>query len=137
MNKKLYLIPVYLLLCSNAVNASEQANNSNVHYHKLTHSSSQEKAEVEKTIDNQFAHATSMNAKIGRIKITYLDIETPWAYATIHALDKEIDDPIMLLHKRGGRWKVITLGTNLQGAGREFGVPHRLWKRWGLENEAN
>lgn len=35
------------------------------------------------------------------------------------------------LQKRG-EWKILTLGTNLNGSGKKFGAPRTLWSWWEL-----
>ena len=56
-----------------------------------------------------------------------------WAEATI--LDEPGGDTgwAALLKKEKGRWRVLLEGQDFTGAGRKYGVPKPLWKRWYLD----
>ncbi|RYG71148.1 hypothetical protein EON80_05680 [bacterium] len=71
--------------------------------------------------------------KVTPFSLTSLDIQTTWALASIKPTGKQQLDPFKaLLRKQNGRWRILTLGTNLHGSGKQYGVPERLWKRWEL-----
>ena len=55
-----------------------------------------------------------------------------WALVQIEPAGNATDPATLLLRKRRGRWRVLVLGTSLYGTGRQYGVPRRLWRTWGL-----
>jgi hypothetical protein len=67
--------------------------------------------------------------------IQQVDLQGRWATATI------LDEPgaqtgwTALLKKANGRWRVLMEGQDFTGAGRKYGVPKHLWKRWYLDEE--
>lgn len=98
-------------------------------------SRAQEKQAVLRTITAYLKQATPEHVAVSRFNLTDLDIQSEWALAGIKPLNQsQLDPATILLHKQGGRWKVLTLGTNLHGAGAQFHVPGRLWTKWGLED---
>jgi hypothetical protein len=75
---------------------------------------------------------TSGHDRLTEFAVTDLKIDSAWALVNIEPAGNATDPATLLLRKRGGRWKVLVLGTSLYGAGRQYGVPRRLWKKWGL-----
>jgi len=58
-------------------------------------------------------------------------VEGNWAIADLLA-PPDRDPAFVLLRKKGGKWTEATMGTSLYGAGKQLGVPKRLWKKWDL-----
>jgi hypothetical protein len=55
-----------------------------------------------------------------------------WASANLRPLNTVTDDALVLLEKRSGRWRVITLGTAVGADGRNYGIPAATRKKLGL-----
>ncbi|BCM92901.1 hypothetical protein IAD21_04785 [Abditibacteriota bacterium] len=92
-----------------------------------------EKAAITTTLRRELSRATPDHVKISRFNITSIDVSGYWSLANVKPRDNQGLDPIsVLLHKVSGKWKVVTLGTNLLGAGKQYNVPRSLWKRWQL-----
>jgi len=106
-----------------------------VHAQSATRTSStSERKAVTRALANELGRKTSGHPAIPSFKVTSLDIRSGWAKADVTPLgrDSGLDSVYVLMHKRGGRWAFVTLGTGLFGSGRQFHVPRSLWSRWGL-----
>ncbi len=95
----------------------------------------QEQAIMRTIVAYLMNHATSGYGRVSQSNLTSLDVQSDWALANVEPVERGRLDPVtLLLHKQRGQWKVLTLGTNLQGAGAKFHVPSRLWTKWGLQS---
>lgn len=95
--------------------------------------SSTEREAILKGLKKELGRETSGHVKVTEFNVTDLDVRSAWALAHVEQTGGEPSDPfIVLMRKLRGGWKVLTLGTNLHGAGREYRVPRRLWQKWEL-----
>lgn len=69
---------------------------------------------------------------IGAVTVTKLDVQGAWAIATAIPDSRDMENADVLLRKRNSHWKVLVLGSSLNGTGKQYGVPKSLWKKWGL-----
>ena len=92
-----------------------------------------QKTAITAVLAYELSRATPDHVKVSPFDITSLDVRSNWALAGVKSTRKRGLDPFsVLLHKVGGNWKFVTLGTNLMGAGKQYHVPRALWKRWQL-----
>ncbi|RYG54943.1 hypothetical protein EON80_31345 [bacterium] len=92
-----------------------------------------EKAAVKTALNRELGRSTSDHVKMFPYFLTSLEVRSNWALATVQPTkSRELDPATVLLHKTRGKWKVVTLGSNLHGAGKQFNVPRSLWSRWNL-----
>jgi hypothetical protein len=81
----------------------------------------------------------NIDKKDSKYSLTSLEIEMPWALAVVTPRRQNPPEPFVpdgagfLLKKQKGRWQVLGMGTSLDGFGKKFGVPKRLWRKWLLE----
>jgi len=68
------------------------------------------------------------------IKVTFVDVRSPFALARLTAVRKDADDLTVLLKKKGKSWTILEWGPDIPSAGRRQRVPRSLWKRWGIED---
>jgi hypothetical protein len=96
-------------------------------------SDSVERRAILRALTSDLNHASKDHVKSTPFTLTSLDIQSGWALAGIRPLTHPALDPFKaVLHKTQGKWRIVTLGTNLHGAGKQLGVPQRLWKKWEL-----
>ena len=93
---------------------------------------SAERAAVERAVRQEMGRATRDHDRLTEFTVSDLQIDSGWALVTIEPAGNATDPATLLLRKQRGHWKVLVLGTSLYGTGRQFRVPRRLWKRWGL-----
>lgn len=91
------------------------------------------RAAVERAVRQEMGRATRDHDRVAEFTFSDLKIDPAgWALAQIEPVGNATDPVTLLLRKRRGRWKVLVLGTSLYGTGGQYGVPRRLWKKWGL-----
>jgi hypothetical protein len=78
------------------------------------------------------ALAASPELSAHRLRLTKLDVRGEFAFAEAEAEGGQLDPIFVLLRKDGDKWKVLTFGTALLGAGAEFGVPKETAEEWGI-----
>jgi hypothetical protein len=61
--------------------------------------------------------------------VQVVEVSGAWAYAVLKPENEATDDAQVLLKKDGG-WRVLDLGTSLDG--KEFGLPDALAEKWGM-----
>lgn len=92
-----------------------------------------ERAAVERAVREEMSRATRDHDRLTEFAVGEMKTDAAgWALVTIRPAGDATDPATLLLRKRRGRWKVLVLGTSLYGTGRQYRVPRRLWKRWGL-----
>jgi hypothetical protein len=91
-----------------------------------------ERSAVERAVRQEMNPKIRGHDRLTEFAVTDLKIDSGWAPAQVELAGNATDPATLLLRKRGGRWKVLVLGTSLYGSGRQYGVPRRLWKKWGL-----
>ena len=92
-----------------------------------------EKTAIKGALKRELSHSTPDHIKVSPFTLTSIDVRSNWALAGVTPSKNQDIDPVsVLLHKVSGKWKVVTLGSNLLGAGKQYGVPRSLWKRWQL-----
>ena len=92
-----------------------------------------ERAAVERAVRREMSRATRDHDRLTEFAVGDLKLDPAgWALVQIEPAGNTTDPAALLLRKLRGRWKVLVLGTSLYGTGRQYGVPRRLWKKWGL-----
>lgn len=91
------------------------------------------RAAVERAVRLEMSRQTRDHDRLTDFTVGDLKIDPAgWALVQIEPAGNTTDPATLLLRQRRGRWKVLVLGTSLYGTGRRYGVPRRLWKKWGL-----
>lgn len=91
-----------------------------------------ERQAIHQVLKKELGRTTRHHVKISRFTLTDLDVQSGWALAGVEPAGNSGDPFMVLLRKRGGRWRMLVLGTNLRGVGRQYNVPRALWDRWDL-----
>ena len=95
---------------------------------------SQDISVISEAIKQQFSHATKDNVRLSKFAIHGIDVQSTWACAGITPTVPELDPLSVFLHKEQDHWHVVVFGTNLEGVGRQYGVPKSLWKKWIIDD---
>ncbi len=104
-----------------------------VGYCQTTKARVSEKTAIKNALKRELGHATPDHIKVSPFAVTSMDVRSNWALADVKPLPPQEIDPVsVLLHKVHGTWKVVTLGSNLMGSGKQYHVPRSLWRRWHL-----
>jgi HAMP domain-containing protein len=92
-----------------------------------------ERAAVERAVRQEMSRKTRDHDRLTEFAVGDLKLDPAgWALVLIEPAGNTSDPATLLLRKRRGRWRVLVLGTSLYGTGRQYNVPRRLWKSWGL-----
>ena len=91
-----------------------------------------ERAAVERAVRQEMSRKTQAHDRLTELTVSDLKIDSGWALVTVEPAGNTTDPATLLLRKRHGLWKVLVLGTSLYGTGKQYRVPRRLWKKWGL-----
>lgn len=93
-----------------------------------------EKTAITSALKRELGRQTPDHVKVSSFAVASLDVRSHWSLAKVKPLRQELDSVLVLMHKSGGKWKFVTLGGNLHGAGKQYNVPRSLWRPWGLDS---